>query len=120
MEGAFDKEKADKVRPMSCIALALSRHSTLQQHKLPSLPVFQGFGGTNHPPRAWLNLMKACDRVPKVFTVCRVIAQEPVGRVVLTRKDQVGPEELARLCRAIHLDPSVLASCPDWVRSTVR
>ena len=64
--------------------------------------------------------MKACDRVPKVFTVCCVIAQERVGRVVLTRKDEVGPEELARLCRRIHLDPSVLASCPDWVRSAVR
>ena len=61
------------------------------------------------------------DGVPKLFTVCRVNAQEPMGKVMLSGNSNVrDSEELAHLCRAMYLEPSVLAGCPDWVKRTVR
>ena len=53
------------------------------------------------------------------------IAQEPSGQVVITGRTQVRdactcPEELARLCRAMHLQPTALAGCPDWAQRAVR
>ena len=56
----------------------------------------------------------------ELFTVCRVIAQEPVGRVTLMGLTKARePEDLARICRTIYVDPSALAGFPDLVLCAV-
>ena len=56
-----------------------------------------------------------------MVTACRVTAQGPCGRVVLTGTTKVkDPVELARFCRSLHLQPSVLEGCPDALQRVVR